>query len=287
MGVEVGRIGVWVPSGLLPTDPGEARTALDGLAELGYQALWLGRSPAGTLEQPEGVLAATSKLRVATGIVSIWPHPPATVAAAYHRVTAAYPGRFLLGLGVSHAHLVEPSGQEYARPYRKVVEFLDGLDAAEQPVPAAGRVLAALGPRMLALARDRAAGAHPYLVTPEHTRRAREILGSGPLLAPEQKAVLDTDPARAREIARGMLGTYLRAPNYIANLRRLGFTDEDISGASDRLVDALVAWGDEAAVARRVAEHHAAGADHVCIQVLTPEQALPWDQWRALAPALG
>ncbi|MBO0807791.1 MAG: LLM class flavin-dependent oxidoreductase, partial [Actinobacteria bacterium] len=124
VGVEVGRIGVWVPSGLLPTDPGEARTALDGLAELGYQALWLGRSPAGTLEQPEGVLAATSKLTVATGIVSIWPHPPATVAAAYHRVTAAYPGRFLLGLGVSHAHLVEPSGQEYARPYRKVVEFL-------------------------------------------------------------------------------------------------------------------------------------------------------------------
>lgn len=286
MGVEVGRIGVWVSGGLLPPDPMEAGRAVAGLEELGYQAVWLGMSPAGTLEQPEGVLAATSKLAVATGIVSIWNHPPATVAAAYHRVTAAYPGRFLLGLGVSHAHLVEQTGQEYAHPYRKLVEFLDGLDTADQPVPAAGRVLAALGPRVLALARDRAAGAHPYLVTPEHTRRAREVLGSGPLLAPEQKVVLDTDPARAREIARGRLGMYLRAPNYIANLRRLGFTDEDISTASDRLVDALVAWGDEEAIARRVAEHHAAGADHVCIQALTSEQALPWDQWRALAAAL-
>ena len=286
MGVAVGRIGVWVSGGLLPPDPGAAGTALAGLEELGYQAVWLGMSPAGTLEQPEGVLAATSKLAVATGIVSIWNHPAATVAGAYHRVAAAYPGRFLLGLGVSHAHLVEAGGQQYLRPYRKLVEFLDGLDMAAPPVPPEGRALAALGPRVLALARDRAAGAHPYLVTPEHTRQAREILGSGPLLAPEQKVVLERDPSRAREIARGSLGMYLRAPNYIANLRRLGFAEDDITGASDRLVDALVAWGGEEVIARRVAEHHDAGADHVCIQVLTGEQALPWEQWRVLAAVL-
>ena len=167
-----------------------------------------------------------------------------------------------------------------------MTEFLDGLDAATPPVPPDGRALAALGPRMLALAAGRTAGAHPYLVTPEHTRQAREILGDGPLLAPEQKAVLETDPARARKLARGALNIYLQAPNYIANLLRLGFTEDDISQASDRLVDSLVVWGDETAIARRVAEHHAAGADHVCVQVVTGEPALPRSEWRTLAPAL-
>jgi probable F420-dependent oxidoreductase len=200
---------------------------------------------------------------------------------------AAYPGRFLLGLGVSHSALVEPTGQRYQHLYRKLVEFLDGLDAAAPPVPPEGRALAALSPRVLKLAAERTAGAHPYLVTPEHTRRAREILGDGPLLAPEQKVVLSTDPARAREIGRGGLAMYLRLPDYVSNLRRLGYTDGDISGGgSDRLVDALVAWGDEDAIARRVAEHHAAGACHVCLQVLTGEQAVPWPQWRRLAAAL-
>jgi probable F420-dependent oxidoreductase len=286
MSVGVGRIGVWCSSRIWPQDAGALAEAAAELEGLGYQALWLGMSPAGTLEQPSSLLAATSKLVVATGIVSVWDTPPDTVAAAYHRVSSAHPGRFLLGLGASHAHIVERGGGQYLHPYQKVAEFLDGLDAAVPPVPADGRALAALGPRMLALAGNRAAGAHPYLVTPEHTRQAREILGAGPLLAPEQKAVLETDPVRARELARGALGIYLQAPNYIANLLRLGFTEDDISQATDRLVDALVVWGDEETIARRVAEHHEAGADHVCVQVVTGEPALPCAQWRALAPAL-
>lgn len=286
MAVGVGRIGVWCSSRIWPDDAGAVAEAATELEALGYQALWLGMSPAGTLEQPDMLLAATSALVVATGIVSVWDAPPDTVAAAYHRVAAAHPDRFLLGLGASHAHIVERGGGQYLHPYRKVAEFLDGLDAAVPPVPAGGRALAALGPRMLALAASRTAGAHPYLVTPEHTRQAREVLGDGPLLAPEQKAVLETDPARARELARGALHIYLQAPNYIANLLRLGFTEDDISQASDRLVDSLVVWGDETAIARRVAEHHAAGADHVCVQVVTGEPALPRSEWRTLAPAL-
>ena len=285
--MDVGRIGVWVSGGILPPDPGGRGEAAQRLEELGYQAIWLGMSPARTLEAPEALLLGSGAIAVATGIVSVCNHPPATVAAAYHRVTGAYPGRFLLGLGVSHAPLVEAAGQRYAHPYQKLVEFLDGLDAASPPVPPEGRVLAALGPRVLTLAAGRAAGAHPYLVTPEHTRRAREILGCGPLLAPEQKVVLSTGPAAAREIARATLGMYLRLPNYASNLRRLGYTDADISGGgSDRLVDALVAWGGEEAIARRVTEHRDAGADHVCIQVLTGRQALPWEQWGRLAAVL-
>ncbi|HEY6277799.1 MAG TPA: LLM class F420-dependent oxidoreductase [Streptosporangiaceae bacterium] len=285
MAVDVGRIGIWCTSRIWPADPGAAAEAAAELEELRYTALWLGISPA-TLELPEHLLAATSSLTVATGIVTVWDAPAAAVAAAYHRVSAAYPGRFLLGLGASHAHVVERSGGRYEHPFSKVREFLAGLDGAEPPVPADGRALAALGPRMLALAASDTAGAHPYLVTPEHTRRAREILGQRPLLAPEQMAVLDTDPARARETARGVLRFYLQAPNYVANLTRLGFSGDDIGQVSDRLVDALVAWGDEAAIARRVREHYQAGADHVCVQVLTGEPGLPRAQWRALAGAL-
>lgn len=287
MTVNVGRSGIWSNARAWPADAAAAADAAAELEQLGYQALWLGGSPAGTLEQPEGLLAATTSIAVATGIVSVWPQPAAVVAAAYHRVAAAHPGRFLLGLGASHAHLVEAGGQRYHRPYRKLVSFLDELDAASPPTPPSGRVLAALGPRALALAGERTAGAHPYLVTPEHTRRARDVLGPAPLLAPEQMAVLETDPSRAREVARSALGMYLRAPNYVANLLRLGFTEDDIQQASDRLVDALVAWGDEEAIAARVAEHLSAGADHVCVQALSGDPAtLPRAQWRALAPAL-
>jgi probable F420-dependent oxidoreductase len=286
MAVDVGRIGVWCSSRIWPPGAGEVAEAVTELEALGYRALWLGMSPAGDLRQPSSLLAATSTLVIATGIVSVWDTPPQAVAAACHRVNVAHPGRFLLGLGASHAHIVERDGGHYLHPYRKVAEFLDGLDAAVPPVPPDGRALAALGPRMLALAAGRTAGAHPYLVTPEHTRQAREILGEGPLLAPEQKAVLETDPARARELARGALRIYLQAPNYTSNLLRLGFTGDDISQASDRLVDALVVWGDEETIARRVAEHHQAGADHVCVQVVTGEPVLPRAQWRTLAPAL-
>jgi probable F420-dependent oxidoreductase len=285
MATEVGRIGVWCSSRIWPDDPGAAADAAAELEALGYQALWLGAS-APSLAAPEAVLAATSRLAVATVILSVWDTSPAQAAAGYHRLAGSHPGRFLLGLGASHAHLVERAGERYRRPYSKVAWFLDGLDAAVPPVPAGGRVLAALGDRMLALAGQRTAGAHPYLVTPDHTWHAREVLGERPLLAPEQMVCLETDPGRAREIARGRLGGYLRAPNYIASLQRLGFTGEDTGQATDRLVDALVAWGGEDAIARRVAEHRQAGANHVCVQVLTGETRLPRAGWRALAPAL-
>jgi probable F420-dependent oxidoreductase len=283
--VDVGRTGIWCMSMSWPDDPGEAAEAAAEAEDLGYQAMWLGICPP-TLELAEALVVATSRMAVASGIVSVWDAPPETAAAAYHRIEAAHPGRFLLGLGASHSHVVERSGQRYERPYSKLAGFLDGLDAAAPPVPPSGRALAALGPRMLALAGQRSAGAHPYLVTPEYSRRAREALGDGPLLATEQMVILDTDAGRAREIARAALHMYLQAPNYVNNLLRLGFSAEDITTASDPVVDALVVWGDEAAIAARVAEHHQAGADHVCVQVLTGEMTLPRAQWRALAPAL-
>jgi probable F420-dependent oxidoreductase len=285
MAVTVGRTGIWSGSRTWPDDPGAVADAAAELEELGYQALWLGMADPG-LGLPAAVLGATRTMTAATGIVTVWAAPAAEVAAAYHRVAGAHPGRFLLGLGASHHHVVERMGLRYERPYTKTAAFLAGLDKASPPVPREGRALAALGPRMLALAGERTAGAHPYLVTPEHTRQAREILGDGPLLAPEQMAVLERSPGRAREIARAALAIYLQAPNYIASLLRLGFTREDLEQATDRLVDALVVWGDEEAIARRVAEHHQAGASHVCVQVLTGEPGLPRAQWRILAPAL-
>ena len=218
MAVDVGRTGIWCVSSAWPDDPGEAEETAAELESLGFGALWLGISRP-SLAQPEMLLAATSSLAVATGIVSVWDVPPADLAAAYHRVADLFADRFLLGIGASHAHAVERGGQRYRRPYSKVAGFLDGLDAATPPVPRDGRAVAALGPRMVALAGERSAGAHPYLTTPEHTQQARDLLGPGPLLAPEQMVVLETDPARARQIARDALGFYLKAPNYIASLR--------------------------------------------------------------------
>jgi probable F420-dependent oxidoreductase len=256
------------------------------LEGLGYGALWLGAVP--DLRLPARLLAATERLVLATSIINVWAVPAAELAADAHRLTAAHPGRFLLGLGASHAPIVEGLGRTYARPIEKLSGYLDELDAAVDPMPAGGRVLAALGPKALALAGRRAAGAHPYLVTPEHTHAARALLGPGPLLAPEQAVVLETDPARARTLARRHLDYYLRLPNYVRNLRALGFGEEDLAGGgSDRLVDALVARGTPEQVAKRVDEHHDAGADHVAVQVLTADADRPArDEWRALAPAL-
>ncbi len=290
MPVKLGRIGVWIPSRALR--PGEDRPEqeiADIVAELayfGYGALWLGMAD-GDLAQVAWLLSRTERIVVATGITSIWAHPPEKTSAAFAAVSSQYPERVLLGLGASHRHLVEAMGQRYTRPYQRMVSYLGALDNATPPVPVHGRALAALGPRMLRLAGERSAGAHPYLVTPEHTRRAREILGDGPLLAPEQKIVLETDPARAREIGRRSVSFYLSAPNYLRNLRWLGFTDDDFAGGgSDRLVDALVGWGDANAVLARVREHHDAGADHVPIQVLTPDGSLPRAEWQLLAEVL-
>jgi probable F420-dependent oxidoreductase len=284
MKVELGRIGVWVSRRHLDS---RSETELGDfaaeLADAGYGALWVGAVKA-TLAPAAAVLGATTRLAFATGIVNVWTEPVADVVAAYHRLNAVYANRLLLGIGAGHREATP----EYQRPYERVNEYLDALAAAATPVPAEHTALAALGPHMLWLAGQRTAGAHPYLVTPEHTRRAREILGTNPLLAPEQKVVLETDASRAREIARNRVGFYLGLANYVANLRRLGFTDADFAAnGSNRLIDALVAWGEPEAIAARIAEHHAAGADHVCIQVLAPHgDGLPRDQLRVLGPVL-
>ena len=232
---------------------------------------------------------------IATGIANIWARDPFTMAAAQLTLSEAYPERFLLGLGVSHAPLVEGiRGHQYERPFEAMRRYLDGMDEAARvyravkPAALPPRVLAALGPRMLALAAERASGAHPYLVTPEHTAKARSALGPDRWLLPEQAVVLETNPDQARAIARRHISRYLDLPNYTNNWRRLGFTDDDLVGqGSDRLVDALVAWGDVEAVSRRVKDHLDAGADHVCIQVFDPEpHGLPLQQWRTLAMAV-
>jgi probable F420-dependent oxidoreductase len=285
----IGSVGIWTSSRQWPADAARLADAASVLDESGYGALWLGGA-SDDLKLPAAVLAATERLVVATGIVDVWTSVAAATAARHHEVSTAHPGRFLLGLGSGHARSVEAAtGQRYTRPVTRLASYLDELDAAEPPVPAHERVLAALGPRALALAAARAAGAHPYLVTPEHTAEARSVLGEAPLLAPEQKVVIESDPAEARRVARRSLAIYLDLPNYLTNLRRLGFDDRDFAdGGSDRLVDALVAWGDVDAVRRRIDEHLSAGADHVAVQVLEAGDpaALPLRGWRALAATL-
>lgn len=281
---QLGRIGVW--SSALWAEREEAQRTAGELERLGYGAVWFPNGPC-MFDRVHDLLDATSRIFVATGIASIWTHPAEQVAALHHTLTQSYQGRFLLGLGVSHAHLVNRGDAgRYSKPVERMLAYLDALDAAPTPVPPEERILAALGPRMLAIARTRSAGAHPYLVTPEHTHRAREALGTGPLLAPEQAVVLETQPERARNIARAHLARYLQAPNYTNNWLRLGFSATDIAnGGSDRLVDAMVAWGDFNSIRERVAAHFDAGADHVCLQVLTENPlAAPYAEWRVLAP---
>ena len=279
----VGRYGIW-SVGLRSEDAtrrGELAEAAVELEELGFGAVWLGGSSGVRHAVP--LIEATSRLTVATGIQSIWQYEAAETAASFADVEKTHPGRFLLGLGVSHAKMTD----QYRRPYSAMVGYLDALDAAGLPVER--RVLAALGPKMLELSRDRAAGSHPYLVTAEHTARAREILGDAPLLAPETKVVLDTDPQRARTKARDNLAIYLGLPNYTKTLRQLGFTDDDFAdGGSDRLVDTLYAWGDDDRIRERIKAFQAAGADHVALQVVDdqPRDFLPRADWRRLADLL-
>jgi probable F420-dependent oxidoreductase len=284
--MDLGSVGVW--SGTLRQDRPEVREAAAELEQLGYGTIWFpGGPPAGLAETIQALLESTRTTVVATGIVSIWVHPAPDIAALHHRVTQAYPGRFLLGLGISHQPSVESAGIKYERPLQKLASYLDELDSAPTPVPIDERILASLGPRSLALARDRSAGTHPYFVPVEHTRIARQAVGQGKIVAPELMVVLQTDPYKARAIARLTTDRYLKLPNYTTNLLRLGFSDSEFAnGGSDRLVDAIVAWGDPSTIMQRVREHHAAGADHVCIQVLTdPPQdfAAIMDGWRTLA----
>ena len=256
--MDLGRYGVFGHSTILTTE--RARV----LESLGYGTIWEGGSPPADLSHVEAILDATSTVKVATGIVNVWSADAAAVAHSYHRIEAAHPGRFLLGIGVGHPEAVA----DYHSPYQSLVDYLDVLDA--EGVPAGRLVLAALGPRVLRLAAARTAGAHPYLVTPEHTRQARDILGAGKILAPEQRVVLEADPARARAVGRPSVVTpYLGLTNYTSNLKRLGFSAEDVAGeGSDRLIDALVVSGDDAAIRRRFEEHHQAGADHVAVQLI-------------------
>ncbi|ADJ50800.1 hypothetical protein AMES_8974 [Amycolatopsis mediterranei S699] len=272
MAIELGKLGIWRHySGVDAQFAAEAE-------KLGYGTIWLGASPGGDLAYVDDLLAATDHLVIATGIVNIWQDEPADIARAYERIVAKYPDRFLLGVGAGHPE----ASKEYKKPYTALVDYLDGLDAAG--VPVAGRALAALGPKVIELARDRTAGAHPYLTTPEHTRGAREILGAGKLLAPEQKVVLGTDAAEARAIGRNTVKFYLGLSNYVANLRKLGFTDEDVEGeGSDRLVDALALHGDADTIATGLRAHLEAGADHVNIQVLNED---PWPAYSEVAAAL-
>ena len=287
--MNLGGVGIW-SAALRYGDPGEVADAAAELEELGYSALW----PPGGIGGPifdtcASLLEATTRIAVVPGIVNIWMHGAAETAGAHARLVGAHPGRFLLGLGVSHQPLVDHGAPgRYRAPLTVMDGYLDALDHATPPVPVVERLLAALGPRMLDLARRRSAGAHPYLVPPEHTAQARTALGDGALLAPEQAVVVERDPAAARDVARHHLAIYLQLPNYARNWERLGFHAADVAdGGSDRLVDALVAWGDAETIARRVAEHRAAGADHVCIQALTPDlRVLPRAAWRELAPAI-
>jgi len=272
----LGRFGIW--RGERQVTPELAAT----IEDLGFGALWLG-SAGGDLAAAEEVLAATTTLIVATGIVNMWQYEAHQVAGSFRRVEERFPGRFLLGVGAGHPEMV----QQYARPYDTLVRYVGAL--LGDGVPAGSLVLAALGPKVLRLAAERTAGAHPYLVTPGYTGQAREILGPGPLLAPEQKVVLRTDPVQARAIGRPRVEKpYLGLANYTANLRRLGWTDADLSGGgSDALVDALVAHGSAAEVVARLTEHLDAGADHVSIQLLTAPGADPDGGYRELAQALG
>jgi probable F420-dependent oxidoreductase len=289
--VDIGRVGIWYGGiDALPTP--EAQRAAQVLEELGYGALWVaeavGRDP---FVSSALLLSATERLAVATGIANIYARDPMTMVAGQKTLGEAFPGRFLLGMGVSHAHLVSNlRNHDYSRPYSYMVEYLARMDEALFMAVGAddgGRVLAALGPKMLELSATAANGAHPYFTTPDHTKIARDAIGGDALLAPEQMVVLESDPQEARRVARGGMEIYMRAPNYLNNLRRLGFEEDDFGdGGSNRLVDAIVAWGTEEQIAARVAEHHDAGADHVCVQVVHDGLAMPEEQWRRLAPAL-
>ena len=280
-GLRLGRIGAW----LNPKYGDDARTAMVIQAEaLGYPAAWLGfgRAPVGDLALAERILDATSTITVATAIVNMWTNDPADVSASYRRITSRHGDRFLLGVGVGHPESV----MAYRQPYATMASYLDQLDAGG--VPPDRRILAALGPRALRLAADRTLGTHPYLVVPEHTRAARQMLGPGVVIAPEHKVVLDADPDRSRAIGRAFVADpYLKLSNYTSNLRRSGYADADTEGGgSDRLIDALVLHGPPEAIATGLRAHLDAGADHVAVQVLTAGGTDPMAGYRQLARVL-
>jgi probable F420-dependent oxidoreductase len=288
----IGRVGVWLgPIALAPA--AEARAAIARIEELGYGAAWFGEAPntREALSHAALLLGASERVVIATGIANIWVRDATAAINGANTLNEAWDERFLLGLGVSHAPIVNSRGHNYEKPLTAMRAYLEAIDrhthgppSGEHPSPI---LLAALRPKMLELARDRTAGAHPYFVPPAHTAKARAVLGSLPLLAPEQVVVLEADPARAREIGRKHMAIYLMLPNYVENLRTLGFDDRDFAdGGSDRLVDAIVAWGEEEAIVARVREHLDAGADHVAIQAYAEDARGSLGALERLAPAL-
>jgi probable F420-dependent oxidoreductase len=284
---QLGRIGIWAAE-LRHGDSGEIADAAAELDELGFGTLWIpGEASGDLLGQIDHLLGATRKATIATGILNIWMHDAKDVGAWWRALPAEHAERFLLGLGVSHGAVI---GEAYAKPLTAMRNYLALLSA--EGIPAEKTCLAALGPKMLELARDQTAGAHPYLITPEHTALARATLGPEPLLAPEQFVVLEADPVRARDAARPFILGYGRLANYANSWRRLGFSEDDIILASDQLVDALFAWGDADRIADRVNEHLTAGANHVCLQVIGtgPPGSADFNAlraaWRKLAEAL-
>jgi len=285
--MDLSGVGVW-STHLRFGDPAESAEAAAELEELGFSALWVPDSGGSVFADVGRLLAATHQVVVATGVLNLWMHPPADAARGYASLSEAHGDRFLMGIGVSHARTVDATEPgRYGKPLAAMSAYLDCLDGADRPVPVERRVLAALGPKMLEVAAKRARGVHPYLVTPEHTRRAREAVGNGALVLPEQTVILCSSADEARAIGTPWLQRYLALPNYANSLVRLGFTRDDLEPVSDRLFDALIAWGDEEAIKRRVDEHRAAGADHVCLQVLAADpQAFPSEQWRRLAGAI-
>jgi probable F420-dependent oxidoreductase len=292
--VDLGPLGLWT-GGLNGVPVADLPAVAREIEELGYGTLWYGEAPGGreTLTQAALLLAATERLVVATGIANVYLRDASSANAGSRTLAAAHPGRFVLGLGVSHAPLIQGMlGHEYGKPLKTMRTYLDALDSAPLSTPEASEagppvLLAALGPKMLELARDRTQGAHPYLVTPQHTKEAREALGADRLLAVEQAVVLTTDRAEGLRRGRVHLELYKTLPNYRNNWLRLGFSEDETQGElSDRLVEALVVWGDEDAIAARVAEHRTAGADHVCLQVLGERPGdLAMDDVRRLGPA--
>lgn len=291
--IQLGRIGIWTRQ-FEDHPAAKAQAAAAELEQMGYGAIWFGEAVGREALTNAGLLlAGTKRIVIATGIANIYARDPLAMAAGQKTLAEAYPDRFLLGLGVSHSHLVEQvRGHRYEKPVATMRAYLDAMDKAPYravpPPKKALRVLAALGPKMLQLSAELADGAHPYNVNPQHTAEARRVLGSGPFLCPEQAVILESNAAKAREIGRAFLGFYLGAPNYTNNFVRLGFTETDFqNGGSDRLIDSIIAWGDVDAIGNRIREHHTAGADHVCIQVLTADpRALPLAEWRELAAAL-
>jgi probable F420-dependent oxidoreductase len=270
-------------------DAGRAAEVAAELEALGYSALWLPDVGGDLFGALENVLRATNDVTIATGILNLWMHEPAATAEAYTRFVEEHGDRLLIGIGVSHQPLIDMAeAGRYRSPLARTEGYLDDLDAITPTLTADRRVLAALGPKMLALAGAKAAGTHPYNVMPEHTAAARAALGPGRLVLPEQAVVLETDPERARAIARSFLRTYVALPNYANNWFRFGFTPDDtLDGGSDALIDALIVWGDVDTIVARVQAHFDAGADHVCIQALTDDPiGWPEAQWRELAPAL-